>query len=227
MLDLCKEIQLMDNISKPVTVLLIEAAIYPKIAELNSTVPRFLMDSILLLAKEQSKLVIDGLVIPLLFQSVTGRPQFDVISKIVTESLKPAHRLLLLQSILSDGEMYYSNKSSENFIRYSLRPWNDGVFQLIGGLLSSQPLFMLTKEALQDIVQTTKVTVDTNPKDKNSMQLLLIVTSKHAKAVAEFEYIEVIENISNTSRMFLKRAVLGQITLIKKSQQSLQESKIV
>lgn len=123
--------------------------------------------------------------------------------------------------------MYYSNKSSENFIRYSLRPWNDGVFQLIGGLLSSQPLFMLTKEALQDIVQTTKVTVDTNPKDKNSMQLLLIVTSKHAKAVAEFEYIEVIENISNTSRMFLKRAVLGQITLIKKSQQSLQESKIV
>lgn len=55
------------------------------------------MNSILSLAKEQGRLVIDGLIIPLLFQSMVGRPQFEVISKVVAESLKSSHRFFVLQ----------------------------------------------------------------------------------------------------------------------------------
>ncbi|EIE83065.1 hypothetical protein G6F46_001021 [Rhizopus delemar] len=225
--DLCKEIQSTKSASKSVSTLLIVAIVYPKIANLNSTASRLLMNSILSLAKEQGRLVIDGLIIPLLFQSMAGRPQFEVISKVVAESLKSSHRFFVLQAILSDGEIYYSHKVDERAVsRHSLRPWNEAIFQLVGSLLSSQPLLALTKEVLQEILHVIRATVEFNPKDKNPMQLLLIITSKHAQAVAEFDCIEAIESILTSSKMFLKRAVLGQLTSIKKNVHSLQESKV-
>jgi hypothetical protein len=55
------------------------------------------MNGILSLAREQGKLIINGLLLPLLFQSSLERPQFEVINKTAMESLKPAHRLVLLQ----------------------------------------------------------------------------------------------------------------------------------
>ncbi|CEI93109.1 hypothetical protein RMCBS344292_07352 [Rhizopus microsporus] len=180
------------------------------------------MNGILSLAREQGKLIINGLLLPLLFQSSLERPQFEVINKTAMESLKPAHRLVLLQAILSDGEMYHSDHADN---RRSLRPWSDTIYQLIGNVLSCQPLMTLTKEALDEIIQSVRTTVSFNPKDKNSMQLLLIITSKHAQEVVEFDCIETIESISNSSKMFLKRAVLGHIAAIKKNIQSLQSSR--
>lgn len=118
--------------------------------------------------------------------------------------------------------MYHSDHADN---RRSLRPWSDTIYQLIGNVLSCQPLLTLTKEALDEIIQSVRTTVSFNPKDKNSMQLLLIITSKHAQEVVEFDCIETIESISNSSKMFLKRAVLGHIAAIKKNIQSLQSSR--
>ncbi|CAO3672663.1 unnamed protein product [Rhizopus microsporus] len=222
--DLCKEMQSMDLSSNSVPLLLLKSILYPKIASLKTSASRLLMNGILSLAREQGKLIINGLLLPLLFQSSLERPQFEVINKTAMESLKPAHRLVLLQAILSDGEMYHSDHADN---RRSLRPWNDTIYQLIGNILSCQPLLTLTKEALDEIIQSIRTTVGFNPKDKNSMQLLLTITSKHAQEVVEFDCIETIESISNSSKMFLKRAVLGQIAVIKKNIQSLQNSRAI
>lgn len=55
------------------------------------------MNSIISLAKEEGKSILDGLIIPLLFGSDLARPQLEVILKTTSESLNPAQRLLLLR----------------------------------------------------------------------------------------------------------------------------------
>ena len=69
---------------------------------------------------------------------------------------------------------------------------------------------------LFDLVQPLQTIVQSNPKDKGSMQLLLLLTSKYAQAIIEFSCIDLIEEICQLSTMFLKRSVLGQLTSIKK-----------
>jgi hypothetical protein len=114
--------------------------------------------------------------------------------------------------------MYYVN--SQNLLKSNdrkyLRPWNDNVFQILNTILSAQPLISLTKTSIIDLVQPIKAIVQANPKDKGSMQLLLLLTSKYPQALVEFKALELIEEICHTSTMFLKRAVLSQITSIKK-----------
>lgn len=65
--------------------------------DLTSTAPRLLMDSIIRIAKDEGKSVIDGLILPLLFLSDLKRPQAEAIVKIINESLNASQRLLLLQ----------------------------------------------------------------------------------------------------------------------------------
>lgn len=72
------------------------------------------------------------------------------------------------------------------------------------------------KNHLFDLVQPLQTIVQSNPKDKGSMQLLLLLTSKYAQAIIEFNCIDLVEEICQSSTMFLKRAVLGQLTSIKK-----------
>lgn len=55
------------------------------------------------------------------------------------------------------------------------------------------------------------------------MQLLLLLTSKYAQILVEFGAIDTIEAICQTSTMFLKRSILGQIASIKKNLQSIQQ----
>jgi hypothetical protein len=120
--------------------------------------------------------------------------------------------------ILSDGEIYYTNSQypiKGNNRKY-LRPWNENIFQILNTILSAQPLISLTKTSIIDLVQPIKAIVQANPKDKGSMQLLLLLTSKYPQALVEFSVLDLLEDICGTSTMFLKRAVLSQIASIKK-----------
>lgn len=54
------------------------------------------MDSIQQLAKQEGKCVMDGLLVPLLFQSDLGKPQCEVINKAIGE-LNPSQRVSMLQ----------------------------------------------------------------------------------------------------------------------------------
>ncbi|KAI9486796.1 MAG: hypothetical protein EXX96DRAFT_550629 [Benjaminiella poitrasii] len=217
--DLLKKITDTKNISSLNALLLIHAAIYSKVIALSSSAPRLLMNSIIQTAKGEGKHVMDGLIIPLLFQSDLSRPQVEVILKTISESLSSLQRFSLLQIILSDGEIYFSNEQNKivsNDNRKYLRPWNDVVFQIINSILSTQPLIHFTKNSLFDLIQPIRLVVQSNPKDKGSMQLLLLLTSKYSQALIEFSAIDSIEEICDISSMFLKRAVHGQITSIRK-----------
>lgn len=120
--------------------------------------------------------------------------------------------------ILSDGEIYYTNTQNpiKGDNRKYLRPWDDRVFQILNTILSVQPLISLTKASILDLTQPIKAVVQANPKDKGSMQLILLLTSKYPQALVEFGVLELIEEICQTSTMFLKRAVLSQIASIRK-----------
>lgn len=100
--------------------------------------------------------------------------------------------------------------------RNYLRPWNDAVVQIMSTLLSTQPLLELDKSLLFGLVQPLQTIVQSNPKDKGAMQLLLLLTSKYAQAIIEFQAIDMVEEICQSSTMFLKRAVLGQIASMRK-----------
>ncbi|KAG2197907.1 hypothetical protein INT46_003214 [Mucor plumbeus] len=217
--DLLKEISKSENIPNANAAYLVYAATYSKITALKSNVPRILMNSIQQLTKDEGKCVIDGLIVPLLFQSGLSKPQCEVINKSTTE-LNPSQRLFLLKTILSDGESYFATNTDIKLIsndnRNYLRPWNDNVFQLISTILSTQPLVNFDRTHLFDLVQPLQTIVQSNPKDKGSMQLLLLLTSKYAQAIIEFSCIDLIEEICQLSTMFLKRSVLGQLTSIKK-----------
>lgn len=127
--------------------------------------------------------------------------------------------------ILSDGELYFSNNESlvsNNDKRY-LRPWNDTVFQILNTILSMQPFVTLDKACLFDLVRPIQTVVQANAKDKGSMQLLLVLTSKYAQTLVECNALRLVEETCQTSTMFLKRSVLGQIASIKKNILSLQQ----
>ncbi|CAO0802447.1 unnamed protein product [Mucor circinelloides] len=218
--DLLKEISKADNISSTNAAYLVYAATFDKITALKSNVPRVLMSSIQQLTREEGKCIMDGLLVPLLFQSDLGKPQCEVINKSVTE-LNPSQRISMLQTILSDGESYFAANTTTNFTcndnnRNYLRPWNDTVVQIMSTILSAQPLLELDKTHLFDLVQPLQTIVQANPKEKGAMQLLLLLTSKYAQAIIEYHAIDLIEEICQTSTMFLKRAVLGQIASIRK-----------
>ncbi|KAI7902358.1 uncharacterized protein BX663DRAFT_486676 [Cokeromyces recurvatus] len=219
--DLLKMIADTETISNENAVLLIYSTAYVKIMALSSSASRLLMNSIIQLSMRKGQCVINGLIVPLLFQSDLSKLKVEVIVKSLQE-LSSSQRLSLLRILLSDGEIYFSSKqnriiSSNN--RNYLRPWNDTVFQVINTILSVQPFIQFTRETLFDLIQPVRAIVQEHPKDKGSMQLLLLLTSKYAQTLIEFSAIDMIEDICNMSSMFLKRAVLGQITSIRKKQE--------
>lgn len=118
---------------------------------------------------------------------------------------------------MDDGESFFSNLDYQD--RKYLRPWKDTTFQIIQITLSTQPFISFTNDCLFDLLRSIQMIVQTNPKDKGSMQILLLLTSKYAQTLIEHQAIEFIEGICQTSTMFLKRAVIGQITSLKKSLQ--------
>ncbi|CAO3642019.1 unnamed protein product [Mucor fragilis] len=217
--DLLKEITKADTIPSANAAYLVYAGIFAKIAALKSNVPRVLMDSIQQLAKQEGKCVMDGLLVPLLFQSDLGKPQCEVINKAIGE-LNPSQRVSMLQYILSDGESYFAANTTTNLVsidnRNYLRPWKDTAVQIISTILSTQPLIELDKPLLYGLVQPLQTIVQSNPKDKGAMQLLLLLTSKYAQAIIEHHAMDLIEEICQSSTMFLKRAVVGQIASMRK-----------
>ncbi|KAI9366610.1 hypothetical protein BD770DRAFT_376609 [Pilaira anomala] len=215
--DLMKEIINTENMASANITQLIHAVYYPKVDELTSSAPRLLMNSILSIAKQEGKSVIDGLIVPLLFQSKLDRPQFEIITKTISESLNASQRLTLLKIILSDGELYFSSEENLMKSRKYLRPWNSSVFQILNAILTTQPLILLDKDGLFDLIQPIQTIVELAPKDKSSMQLILVLTSKYPQVLVEFDAIELIEKICQTSTMFLKRSVQGRISSIKKN----------
>ncbi|KAK4518283.1 uncharacterized protein ATC70_001635 [Mucor velutinosus] len=210
--ELLKEIGKADTLPSTNAAYLVYAATFAKMTALKSNVPRVLMNGIQQLAQQEGKCIMDGLLVPLLFQSELGKPQCEVINKSISE-LNPSQRVSMLQIILSDGESYFAANATAHFVlmdhRNYLRPWSDTVVQIMSTILSTQPLIELDKTLLYDLVQPLQTIVQSNPKDKGAMQLLLLLTSKYAQAIIEYQAIDLIEGICQSSTMFLKRAVLA------------------
>lgn len=123
---------------------------------------------------------------------------------------------------MDDGESYFSNANpiDDNInSRKYLRPWQDTTFQIISTILSAQPFMSFTKPCLFDLLHSIQTVVQSKPKDKGSMQTLLLLTSKYVQTLVEYQAIELVEEICQTSTMFLKRAILGHIASIKKNLQ--------
>ncbi|KAI8335621.1 hypothetical protein BD560DRAFT_340309 [Blakeslea trispora] len=195
---------------------LVYAILYPKIIGLSSSAPRWMMNLVLTIAKQEGKPILNGLIVPLVFQTDLAKPQTEVILKLA-ESLSDSQRYLFLQILLNDGEDYFTSALSvlSNQHRHTLKPWNDSLFQILQTILKP-PLKQLTKRDLEDLLRSIDMLVQADPKDKQSMQLLLLLTSKYSQWLVEFDMIVTVERIAQTSTMFLKRAVLSQMSALQK-----------
>ncbi|KAI8987649.1 hypothetical protein BDF20DRAFT_851423 [Mycotypha africana] len=216
--DLFNEITDGQDATSITSILLVHAAAFTKITTLTSSASRLLVNSLIQVAKNNGRCVVFGLLLPLLFQSELKKPQSELISKVVSEALNPLYKTTILQAILSDGETYFTSNLFvfTHLERKFLRPWTNEAFQIIHSLCTSQPLIVFTKSLLFDLLKSLQVIVQSNPKDKPSMQLLLALANKHHQAVMEPEAINLVEAICEASTMFLKRAVSAQLTLLKK-----------
>ncbi|KAI7847713.1 hypothetical protein BDC45DRAFT_562150 [Circinella umbellata] len=97
------------------------------------------------------------------------------------------------------------------------RPWKknqqDLIITLIDKALTQQPL-LTALPFLDELLNVIRLGVQLDPKVKNYMQLLLTLTSKYGSLLTQS--LDTIEQIAQSSDMFLKRAVLGQLTSIRK-----------
>lgn len=215
--DLCIEID-KSEIPHSNAVLLLQATVYTKVKATHGSISRVLMNSIMLLGKTKGKLLLDGFIVPILFRLDLVRPILDMLLRLITQSLPANARSILLHTILSDGRAYLNIHIPDVISdeMHSLLPWNDAIFQVIGAIISTQPYLTLTKETLFDIIGTIQNVVQSDPKDKASMQLLLILTNKYPHIIAEYDAIDFIGEITQQSQMFLKRAIVGHLSNIRK-----------
>ncbi|KAI9474822.1 hypothetical protein BDB00DRAFT_943599 [Zychaea mexicana] len=94
------------------------------------------------------------------------------------------------------------------------RPWKQqaAIITVVDKAMSQQPL--LTTLPLSELLHAIKLGVQMDPKAKGYMQLLLTLTSKYGSLLVS--HLDTVEQIAQTSDMFLKRAVLGQVASIRK-----------
>ncbi|KAI8985033.1 hypothetical protein BDB01DRAFT_788671, partial [Pilobolus umbonatus] len=208
MADLCIEIE-KSNIPNITAIMIIQSTVYSKTCQSTGNLSRVLLNTIMLLGRSKGKVILDGLIIPLLFHTKLVRPVLDILTKSIG-CLSPNLRTTLLQVILSDGKLYRNNDDNFTVIEddvHSLYPWDDSIFQIIGSILSTQPYLLLTRETMLNMIDTVKNIVQSNPKDKGSMQLLLVLTTKYPHTIVEHDVIDHIDEITQHSQMFLKRAI--------------------
>ncbi|CDH54264.1 predicted protein [Lichtheimia corymbifera JMRC:FSU:9682] len=130
--------------------------------------------------------LLDGLVIPMLPELT--RPRVQILLKL---PLTPTSRASLLRAVCTNA---------------SLKPWSDALLQFIERTLSQQPL--LTTGITSDVA-TTLV-------NEANLQILLVLTSKYGQLLVNQQLLNVVEAKAQASQQVLKRAVLGQVTSIRK-----------
>lgn len=75
-----------------------------------------MMNSILQLSKKEGKCVSDGLLLPLLFLSDLSRPQQELITKVISESLNPTQRFYLFKYEKDKLDLMVKNMSNVYFL---------------------------------------------------------------------------------------------------------------
>ncbi|KAI9014472.1 hypothetical protein CLU79DRAFT_707946, partial [Phycomyces nitens] len=178
------------------------------ISLLKTSLSRLIATPLSHLAQNMGKVVLDSIVLPLLEQPSLGQPQSEVVHKLITTSFSPSIRAIFLRTLLDP-----STQSSGTLVAL---PWTEPILGIVNGLLSTMPLLPLDATVAHDLIQSIRLTVQANPKDKASMQLLLVLTTKYAHCLVESDLVSSIESIVAMSQMFLKRAVQAQIGSIKK-----------
>ncbi|KAI8379620.1 uncharacterized protein BYT42DRAFT_333627 [Radiomyces spectabilis] len=212
--DLCSAIQASKDVTHPCMTILIHKAVYPHILSLDSSLSRVMMNPLLSIGQSMGKPVLDGLILPLLRHETIGRIQLDVANKLVTHSLSPSIRLLLLRALATNE---FNGPLPEKSI--ALDVWNDDIAQIINNVLSTPPLLDLDSTLLLMVIHKLERMVDKDPKNKSGMQVLLVLTSKYGQTVAETGCIEAAEMVATKSTMFLKRSILGKLTGLRKKLQ--------
>ncbi|KAL0084440.1 Fanconi anemia group E protein FANCE-domain-containing protein [Phycomyces blakesleeanus] len=209
--DLLGTVQNTPDISYSCATFLIRSSVYLRISSLKTSMSRLIATPLSNLGQSVGKVVLDAIVLPLLKQPSLGQPQTEVIHKLITASLVPSIRIMLLRTILDP-----TTQSPGTLVAL---PWADPVLNIASALLTTVPLLSLDATLARDLIQSIRLTVQANPKDKASMQLLLVLTTKYAHCLVEGDLITSIESITAMSQMFLKRSVQAQIGSIKKKLQ--------
>ncbi|KAI9274626.1 hypothetical protein BDA99DRAFT_601772 [Phascolomyces articulosus] len=188
----------------PHILLLLRHILVPQLKKRTSLLPRPLTQQLLQIQNHRA--LLQGLVLEYITSSKDNSP-FPTV-----------HNTTLIKLI-----QQWSPSLRQTFIHDLLqtRPWKkekeDTILILIDKALTQLPLFT-SLPFLDELLHVIRLGVQSDPKAKGYMQLLLILTSKYGTLLVttSMETLDKVEHIAQSSDMFLKRAVLGQLTSIRK-----------
>ncbi|KAI7869582.1 hypothetical protein BDF14DRAFT_1782846 [Spinellus fusiger] len=194
--------------------LLLQWAVYPRIATLKTSVSRLFISHLYPLGQSMGKTVVDALLLPLMAQTSLDRPQLEVIHKMITGVLSPFIRLIFFKTVVSTASSHATLKNTMS------PPWNDTMTNIISAVLGTQPFVTIDTALFYDLIECIRFTVAMDKKNKGCMQLLLMLTTKYAYCFMENDRIELVQGIVELSDVFLKRAVQAQLVYIRKKLQT-------
>ncbi|KAI8073236.1 hypothetical protein BC940DRAFT_290858 [Gongronella butleri] len=213
--DLCAAIGRDDNANPASVRLAYQSFLYPYMSKTTSNLPRVLLNDLVLVSKRFDSIAVDCLIMPLLNDALQEHHELrhsDIVVKLIQEALGQTTRLVLLRYLLFGS-----------LDKLPLAQWNGTAFsksalQLVNTVCTATPLVALETPVLQQILLTCRSVILQEPRNKEAMQVMLALTSKHGPTLvaAGDNLLADMEAIAQSSQMFLKRNILNQLTALKK-----------
>ncbi|KAI8879941.1 hypothetical protein K501DRAFT_335706 [Backusella circina FSU 941] len=142
-----------------------------------------------------------GLIIPILFDTATERMHIDMLEKLITKTFGPIERLYLLDCILAHHQ-----------------EWNDYIIQVIGFVLDTEPFVALDGIRVRGVLSSVTQTIQTNPKDKGSVRLLITLSKKYQAILLGDHLIDSMEQVAKLSKHMMSKSLLSQLNQLKKQE---------
>ncbi|KAG9303111.1 hypothetical protein G9A89_005069 [Geosiphon pyriformis] len=192
-------------------ILLIKAAFFKKVFNLTATPSRNFLGTILNIAKANGKPMINGLLLPLLRSVVEiGRPQLDVIIRIINEALTDANVLFFLQEFFRHSTFGSSGNpipftsdgaasSSSTFSNSSEEIWSDSTIEIFVAIFNKK-FHLDDQETLQKFLSSLNYNIESKPENKKLAQVIMLLITKHGNIIIdELDFIKVIAAVESLS----------------------------
>ncbi|ORX61481.1 hypothetical protein DM01DRAFT_1404273 [Hesseltinella vesiculosa] len=224
LVDLCVAMQQEANASHASVAHLIHAFVFPFVAKCSNPLPRLLISSLLEVTRLFDNVVVESLLLPLLEDAIrdnAGLKQSsqDMMVKLIQDGLGQHARLLLLRFLLSGTRQ--AALESWKPPQWQVQTFATTALQLMNRLCTSPALVQLDHDLVRRLLATCRWVIQQQPKNKEAMQVLLGLASKHRPVLVEGsgELLDELGAIAKASQMILKRAILGIVTSLKKKRQ--------
>ncbi|CAG8513434.1 4627_t:CDS:2 [Ambispora leptoticha] len=198
-------------------IMLIKAAFFKKVCNLTANPSRNFLATIMKTASVKNKSIIYGLLLPLMKNTqAIGRPQLDIITRIIKESINDVNILILIQELFRDTTS--SSPPADNEIteqsQYFLGDnWKDSTIEILI-VIFNKKFQLRDRNLLMSFLSHLNHNIEQQPENKKLAQIMLLLVTKHGDDILnELDYMKSIADKINT---FMKKSLLSNIESLKR-----------